>query len=359
MTLTPFEQSLFQFVLWIVGGGVASLVCALVWRRLLIPYAQRTRISFDKMLFESMDGPIQWLTLSAVVYFGASASMQAYVDNLLWRVCMGVLYVNFVLAVTMVVYAMARGTVNWYAQSFAEKTRSDVDNQAVVLFHRFAKVVFFFIALTVIFQHFNVQITGILATAGVVSLAFALAAQDTLSNMMSGIILMFDRPFKRGDRITLPSGEWGDVLDIGIRSTKVLSFDQTVIVIPNAEIAKSQIVNHNAPDQKVKIRHKLGVAYGSDMRKVKSVIMGILHEHPKIMDDPPQEVFFTEFGDSSLNLLVVFWIADYRDRFRVIDDVNMAIKERFEAENIEIPFPQRDIHIRSTVGTKAGQDAVP
>ncbi|MFH1732731.1 MAG: mechanosensitive ion channel family protein [Planctomycetota bacterium] len=350
--MTELDIELLHLIVWVAASGAAALLAAIIWRRILIPISERTRTSFDTMLLESSDGRAQWVILALGLYLGAA---NAFTGVAAWRYCVAALYVHLVFAVTCLAYSIAEGVVNWYAESFAEKTRSDVDDRAVILFHRFAKLLFFFVALTVIFQHFDIQITGILATAGIASFAFALAAQDTLANLISGVILMFDRPFKRGDRITLPSGGWGDVMEIGLRSTKVLSFEQKVIVIPNAEIAKSEIVNHSVPDQKIKVKHGVGVAYGSDMHKVKAIIQSILSAHPEILNDPPPEVFFTEFGDSSLDLTIFFWLGNYLDRWQVMDDVNMAIKDKFEAEGIEIPFPQRDVYIRAQAAP--GSDA--
>ena len=351
--MTSIESQLLHLIIWIAGSGIAAFLLAIIWRRILIPISQKTRTSFDTMLLESADGRIQWLAFALGTYMGA---LNVFAGVAVWSYCVAALYVHLVFAITCLAYSITEGVVNWYAESFAEKTRSDIDNRAVVLFQRFAKLVFFFVALTVVFQHFDIKITGLLATAGIASLAFALAAQDTLANLISGVILMFDRPFKRGDRITLPSGGWGDVMEIGLRSTKVLSFEQKVIVIPNAEIAKSEIINHSVPDQKIKVKHDVGVAYGSDMHKVKAIIRDILTAHPDILSDPQPDVFFMAFGDSSLDLTIFFWLDNFRSRWRVMDDVNMAIKDRFEADNIEIPFPQRDIYIRAQPAASGGAE---
>lgn len=367
MTLTGFERELLYLVLWIIASGIVSTLVALLWRRVVIPICQKTRLRLDAALAEAVDGPLQWVVLSAGVYFGASlafagpegGAMYAYRTHQVWRLFMGVFYVNLVLSCTLLVYSLCKGMVDWYAQSFAERTRSELDNQAVVLFERFAKIAFLLIALTIVFKRFEISIAGILAAGSIASLAVAFAARDTLANMISGIILMIDRPFKRGDRIVLPSGDWGDVVEIGLRTTKVLSYTQHVIVIPNAEIAKSQIVNQSAPNQQVKVEHRVGVAYGSDMRKVKDIILGVLRQHPDIMDDPPQQVFFMEFGDSALELLSFFWIADCRERYRILDEVNMAINDRFAEEDIEVPFPQRDIWMRSAAPVMTGPPPAP
>jgi len=157
--------------------------------------------------------------------------------------------------------------------------------------------------------------------------------------------LIADRPFRVGDRVQLADGQMGDVLDIGLRRTDVLSFDNTVISLPNAEVAKSQIINYSAPDAKFKIRATLGVAYGTNLRQVKAILNDVMTSHKDVLKEPAPVVYFTEFADSALNLLLVCWVADYREQFRIRDELFMTVKDRFEAENISIPFPQRDVHL--------------
>jgi MscS family membrane protein len=120
-------------------------------------------------------------------------------------------------------------------------------------------------------------------------------------------------------------------------------------------VAKSQITNFSAPNPYVTIRQKIGVAYRSDLRKVKSILIEIMRGNGEVLPDPAPAVFFTEFGDSALNLLMICWVADYRNRLRITDELNMAIKDRFEAEGIEIPFPQRTVHVRSEEGPPTGR----
>lgn len=344
-----WKSALVAFGVSLLAGWLAARLLPLIWRFILTPIAARTPTTLDTRIVERTLRPAQFMVQVAFVHTGtrmACASLPAVTGHPAWPIYAGVLYVLQVLAFTSIAYAVSRAVVDWYAAEFAAKTESKLDDQFVALFNKAAKIIFLFIALTVIFSHFDVQVAGLLATAGVASLAVAFAAQETLANMIAGMVLMVDRPFIAGDRILLPNGQTGDVLEIGLRSTKVLSFENTVITVPNADMAKSQIVNYNAPDPHVAIRATIGVAYGTDIRKVKAILMDIMQSHPEVLKDPPPATFFTEFAESSLNVLYVCRVVHYREKFRIQDEINMAIKDRFEANGIEIPFPQRDVHIR-------------
>ena len=347
----PAEQwkdALIAFGVSLLAGWVAARLLPFLWQHVLLRIAARTSTLHTRILERTL-GPARFLVQVAFVHTGtrmACATLPAVMGHPAWPIYAGVMYILQVAAFTSVAYAMARALVDWYAAEFAAKTSSRLDEQFVALFNKVAKLIFFFIALTIIFSHFDVQVAGLLATAGVASLAVAFAAQETLANMIAGMVLMVDRPFVAGDRILLPNGHTGDVMEIGLRSTKVLSLEHTVITVPNADMAKSQIINLNSPDSRFCLRTTLGVAYGSDVRKVKAALTDVLANHPGVLKDPRIEVHFTEFAESSLNVLYVCWIGHYRDKHRMQDELNLAIKDRFDAEGIEIPFPQRDVHIR-------------
>ncbi len=351
--LSPLATGWLWFGVWAAIALAATKAVQVVWNRALLPLARRTRTTLDVGMLEATRRPMGFVACVALLLMGSRVSfdrLPAVTGHPAWGIAQGILYIAQVLGVTALLYAAVRAVIEWHSREVAAKTKSQLDSQFVTLFRKLAKFVFFFIALTIIFDHFGIQITGLLATAGVMSLAIAFAAQETIANMIAGFVLMVDRPFKPGDRIQFASGQAGDVLDIGLRSTRVLAFDNTVITVPNAEIAKAQIINYSAPDAFFKIRANLGVAYGTDLRKVKAIILDILNAHPEVLKEPaPPAIYFTGFGESSLDLLFIAWVADYREQFRIRDELNMTIKDRFEAEGVEIPFPQRDLHIRSTV----------
>ena len=259
-----------------------------------------------------------------------------------------VLFVGLVVGSCLLAGQFLGAMFEWYRVKIAQRTKTTLDNEFIPLFSKLSKIVIFFVGAMIILQKFEVNITGFIATAGVASLAVALAAKDTVANMISGFLIMVDRPFRINDRIELPDGQIGDVQEIGLRCTKILTYDNTLLVIPNSDISAARVINHGYPSANVKLRLKIGVAYGSDMAQVKSILVDIARTNPRVMDEPEPAAYFMSFGDSSLDAMLIAWVADYRDRFAITDQINLAIQKRFAQEGIEIPFPQRDVHLFQT-----------
>ncbi|MEJ2717713.1 MAG: mechanosensitive ion channel family protein [Deltaproteobacteria bacterium] len=186
-------------------------------------------------------------------------------------------------------------------------------------------------------------ITGL----GVGGLAVALAGREALSNIIGTIMIILDRPFNLGDYIDLPEGERGAVTEVGLRSTRIRTRDDILISIPNSVIANAKLINESAPVSMSRIRIKVGVAYGSDLRKVESVLLTVAEHNETVLSDPAPRIRFRSFGDSSLELELLCWIDLPAQRGRTIHHLNLAINEEFQKQKIEIPFPQRDIHIRT------------
>ncbi|MEE8340196.1 MAG: mechanosensitive ion channel family protein [Xanthomonadales bacterium] len=199
--------------------------------------------------------------------------------------------------------------------------------------------------------------TAWLASAGVIGIAVGFAAKDTLANLISGVSIVADAPYKIGDYIVLDTGERGIVTNLGIRSTRLLTRDDVEVSIPNAVIGNAKITNESGgPWIKHRIRVAVGVAYGSNTEEVVAVLEQIGRDCPGINENPPPRVRMRAFGASSLDFELLGWINHPEMRGRVKHDLLMEIDRRFRQEGIVIPFPQRDVHIRSgTVDEDPGQ----
>ncbi|WP_320171743.1 mechanosensitive ion channel family protein [Maridesulfovibrio sp.] len=193
--------------------------------------------------------------------------------------------------------------------------------------------------------YFGIPVTAIFASAGIAGVAVALAARETLANFFGGVSIFLDRPFRAGDYIVLSSGERGEVKAVGMRSTRILTRDDVMITIPNSVITNGKVVNQSMPYPSFRVRIQIGVAYGSDIDKVESVLLEIAASSSMVVQSPEPRVRFRSFGDSALNFELLCWAARPHDRGRLIHELNKAIYKRFNDENISIPFPQQDVYV--------------
>ncbi len=196
------------------------------------------------------------------------------------------------------------------------------------------------------FVIWSINATAWVASAGIIGIAVGFAAKDTLSNLISGVSIIADAPYKIGDYIVLDTGERGIVTSLGIRSTRLLTRDDVEISIPNAVIGNAKITNESGgPWVKQRIRVPVGVAYGSDTEQVVRVLEEIAQSLPGIGEQPAARVRMRSFGDSALNFEVLGWIAAPEKRGQVVHQLLLEIDRRFREEGIQIPFPQRDVHM--------------
>jgi small-conductance mechanosensitive channel len=239
--------------------------------------------------------------------------------------------------------------IQMYGKWIGAKTQTEIDDKLINLLLLVSKYLIWFVAFMMILSSLEIDITPILAGAGIAGLAFALAAQDILSNFFGGAIISLDKPFGLNDRIKIEEFT-GEVVSVGPRSTRIKTLDNQLVTIPNSKITTSVVTNYTLPDERQKVRIPVSVAYGSDIPRVKEILVGIVNDAAEKYDfiatDPAPQVFFREFGPSSLDFQTIVWTRDYTKEWDVADAINMMIAERFRKEGIEIPFPQIDVHLR-------------
>jgi small-conductance mechanosensitive channel len=188
-----------------------------------------------------------------------------------------------------------------------------------------------------------VNVSSLVVSLGVGSLAVGLAAQDTLANMFGGFTLMLDRPFRVGDRVQLASGELGDVEAIGMRATRIRTLDETLLVVPNSVLVKERLVNLTQPTRSVTTRADVAVGYGADLAVVKALLVDAARSSALIDADRAPVVVVQRFGDNSVDLQVVFWVRDYVDQGACRSQVLEAIHRGLLEANVARPLPARRI----------------
>ena len=221
-----------------------------------------------------------------------------------------------------------------------------IQPRSLPLYEILHALVIFGVGIYVILIAWKIDLTAWLASAGIIGIAVGFAARDTLANLFAGIFILADAPYRLGDFIILAGGERGRVTDIGIRSTRLLTREDIEITIPNSVIANGKIVNETGgPHSKRRVRISVGVAYGSDIDKVRAALLAVAEESGLSAGHPSPRVRFRRFGDSSLDFDLLVWIEEPVFRGRAVDQLNTAVYKRFLADRIEIPFPQRDVHL--------------
>jgi len=181
---------------------------------------------------------------------------------------------------------------------------------------------------------------------GIGGVAVALAGRETLSNLIGTLAILLDQPFKLGDFVVLGDGDRGAVTEIGLRSTRIRTPDGILVSIPNANIANMKITNESAPVAQAQISVPVGVAYGSSVNEVEKALLAASQRCEYVVSEPAPSVRLVRFGDSALEFAVLVWIIHPEFRGRATNQINRAICEEFQKRGIEMPFPQRDVHIR-------------
>ena len=208
----------------------------------------------------------------------------------------------------------------------------------------------------IVLSVWQVNLTPFLASAGLAGIIIALAAKDVLGNFFGGISVFLDRPFRPGDYIVLGSGERGRVVHIGLRSTRMVTRDDTLVSIPNSVIVSTKIINESAPDRRMRVRIKLSVAYTSEVDQVEEILLKVARANPLVLSEPKPRVRFRAFGDSSLDFELLCWVAQPKDKGLLIHELNSAVFKEFNQAGVVFPIPQRDVYVHHTSDKATRQD---
>lgn len=327
------------------------LISALLWKgfpriKLL---TKHTKTGLDDMVIEIVAGPVPAIVLLLGLSLSFDVAYSAFtIPYHVYNWAHKISDVVLILLITWVGYKIFKDVVLYYGRKWAETTETRVDDILIPILEKLGAVVIVAVGVAYILADFGIDITLFVAGMGVLGLVIAFATQESLSNFISGLFLVTDRPFKEGDMIQLPNGDYCRVLKVGMRTTKLYKgLTHEVIILPNSDIANKMVVNVQLPDVQARTSVKVGVAYGSNLERVRAVLMEILLAHPHIQRDEKRYpvVRLVNFGDYSIDYTAYFWVDMVDEQWQVQSDVREAIYRRFAEEGIEIPLPQRVVHI--------------
>lgn len=327
----------------VVLSWLFQFVLSLVVKRLV----RRTETHLDDTIIGAIRFPLQLV----IVVIGLEIAInQLSAVPVGWRQEINrIFFVTYTLLVFIFLFRLLSGLADWYADEIAHRTETQLDDLYLDLFKRISLLILTTVVIVIVLGHFGVEISALVTTLGIGSLAVALAAQETLRDMFAGFTILVDQPFKVGDRVELLDIDtWGDVQEIGMRSTRIRTRDNRMVTVPNSVIGKGLVVNYSDPNTVYRVETHVGVAYGTDIEQARQVMIEAIRAEPWVMTERRIEALFLEFGDSALIFRVRCWIEHYVETRRIIDKMNTALYKALHEAGLEIPFPQRDLHLVSS-----------
>ena len=255
-------------VVFLVTAFLGRWIIKLIFQRVIRRLTGFTKTTLDDVILDAIAPPLYWL---AVIYaFRFALDRLGFIfENLNFDVEQ-IFFVLFLLIGFTVAWRLITNLAIWYERRLAAGNKMDLGRQLMPFLRRVALIILTVIVAIMLLDYFNIEVSGFVATLGIGSLAIALAAQATLSDTISGFVIMIDRPYRIGDRIELLDlNTWGDVTDIGLRSTRIRTLDNRMVIVPNSVISKSLVVNHSYPDSLYRLQNNVGVAYGTDIEKAR------------------------------------------------------------------------------------------
>jgi len=343
---------LLVLLMLVVGYAVGK---AIQWALdgVLLQAARRTRSSLDDRLVKYFTAPV--VQTSVILALAAAVKAFDFGESVIWVLLRLLFTVLLFLwgrawfkATALAIAVMSRDTKRFII--FQPRTRP--------LFEMGIKVVLLSILIWAFMALWNIDGTAWLASAGVIGIAVGFAAKDTLANLISGVSIIADAPYKLGDYIVLDTGERGVVTELGMRSTRLLTRDDVEISIPNAVMGNAKITNESGgPAIEHRIRIPFGVAYGTLPETVVEVVEEAAKDNELVLAEPAPRVRMRAFGESSLDFELLCWIKYPEQRGLAKHDLLIDIDRRFREHDITIPFPQRDVHLPAT--ERSGNPAKP
>jgi small-conductance mechanosensitive channel len=221
-------------------------------------------------------------------------------------------------------------------------------------FARLTQYVIWLLGIMVGLKVLNINLTAIAVVAGALGVGVGFGLQNIVANFFAGLVLLFERPIKVSDRITVDNVD-GNVVEIKFRSTTIVTNDNIAIIVPNSRFINQTVINWSYGDPRVRLHVPIGVSYGSDPDLVTSALLEVAAGIEGVLKDPPPSVRFLAFADSSLNFELLVWTDQPARHFWLHSHINYAIAAAFKRKGIEVPFPQRDLHIKSAEGSSALQ----
>lgn len=337
-------SDLKQFFIPLIVAAVTFLVLIILRAiafKLLHRWAEKTHTKLDDIIIASLKLPSFFWCVAISLYLGIGVSTLP--EKYLFYITRAI-YIILVFSITLVAANLSGKIFRNYIQA------SNLPVPTTGLFYGLLKGVILILGFLVILSIMGVSITPLITALGVGGLAVALALQDTLANLFAGLHILVERSIRVGDFIRLETGQEGYVEDITWRTTRIKMLPNNIVVIPNSKLSQSIVTNYYLPEKRMAVSIPVGVSYDSDPEKIERILLDIAEKAignvEGLLGEPKPVVRFSGFGEDSLGFTLVFHVREVTDQFLVQHELRKLIFKRFREEGVEIPFPQRVVHIK-------------
>ncbi len=333
---TPWIQSL--------GIVILSLLLTVVvrWslRFVLLRLAKKTKTEVDDILIRAVKNVVTYsIPVIGLMVALTPLALQTPIPE---RILFSILVVLLMRGANRLLGDVSK----WLEETWVKRTSSTLDAGLLPLLRKAAKTTVVILGVLIILGKWEIQIGPLLGALGIGGLAIALALNSSLSNVFAGIQLILDRSVNVGDKVQLESGESGVLLDIGLRTTMMRTYDNEVISLPNSQLANARIKNYTKPDATIRVGVNFAVVYGSDVAEVKRVVLDAIGQLDDILQEPEPQVLFLNMGDFSLDMCARVWVDNYGKQFARKLEMTELVYNTLNESSIEIPFPTRTVYTK-------------
>jgi small-conductance mechanosensitive channel len=323
---------------------VAYLIGTWLIRWLLPRLVCRTKTALDDRLLQTSGSELRWLAVVVILGFSTNRLNFVSAD---FKTLLADIYFFLALGLTTL---MLWRLINLAAQQTRERAenveRREEAESLITLSMWSLRLIVIVFAISLVLTYFGVNITGFAVFLGIVGLTLSLASRDILADIISGAIILIDRPYRIGDRINLPGIEtWGNVVDIGMRSTKILTLNNRMMIVPNSQIGKDQIVNYSYPDPSYYDTLNIGVAYDNDAEQVGSLLVDTVRSVDGVQYERGIDVLLMEFGENQMVFQVGWWLETYKDLNPVRDRVSRAVIQALKDTGVVFPYTTGSLRV--------------
>ncbi len=334
-----YIQSLLTLVIFFI----AAKLVAFITEKFILKLTAKTKTDVDDLLVKKTHGPVSLLLFLlgiklAIIPLKLGEKVNVILHRIISTVAIIVLIYISIVVLDIIISA--------WVKRRAAKREKELDENLIKISSKTSRVVLVILALLFILNVWEIQIGALLASLGIIGVAVAFGLQNTLGNIFGGVSLLLDRSIRVGDIIRLDKETAGTVIDIGLRSTRIKTWDNEVIIVPNGQIASSKIKNYVLPDPTARIVVPFSVAYGSNIDKVKKIVMKEIKKLDNLDKDKEPRVMFLEMAESSLDFKAYVYLESYKERFLTREKLNCLVYNALNKNKVNIPFPQMDVWIK-------------